>query len=84
MTKSGVFKLVGLIIIVVLAAAAYLLWPILSQKAEHRVGEIGLTSNEIAANGPLPGDVTLYLKELACQQKLKTGYYPSINGAEIA
>jgi len=84
MTKSGVFKLVGLIIIVVLVAAVYLLWPILSQKAEHRVGEIGLTSNEIAANGPLPGDVTLYLKELACQQKLKTGYYPSINGAEIA
>src|SRR3974377_215218 len=84
MARSGVFKLVGLIIIVVLVAAVYLLWPILSQKAEHRVGEIGLTSNEIAANGPLPGDVTLYLKELACQQKLKTGYYPSINGAELA
>jgi len=44
-----------------------------------------LTSNEVAANGPLPGDVTLYEKELACAEKLSTpGYYLSINGAEIA
>ncbi|MGB8771364.1 MAG: hypothetical protein WCC92_17230 [Candidatus Korobacteraceae bacterium] len=84
MTRSGVFKVVGLIIIVLLLAAAYLLWPIITHKVEHRVGEIGLTSNERAANGPLPGDVTLYLKELACQQKIQTGYYQSINGAEVA
>jgi hypothetical protein len=45
----------------------------------------GLTSNEVAANGPLPGDVSLYGKELDCAEGLKTpGYYPSINGAEIA
>jgi len=44
-----------------------------------------LTANEKAANGPIPGDVTLYQKELACQQKIKTpGYYPSLNGAEIS
>lgn len=68
----------------VLAVAAYLLLPLLAQKAESEVGKIGLTSNEIAANGPLPGELTLYAKELACQEKLKTGYYPSLNGAEIA
>jgi hypothetical protein len=84
MTKSAALKIIGLIVVVLLVAAAYLLWPLLTQKMEHRVGEIGLTSNEIAANGPLPGDVTLYAKELACQEKLITGYYPSINGAEVA
>ena len=84
MTKSGVFKIVGLIVLVLLVAAAYVLWPIITNRAEQRVGEIGLTSNEIAANGPLPGDVTLYAKELACMEKLSTGYYASINGAEIA
>lgn len=42
-------------------------------------------SNISAANGPIPGDVTLYAKELACQQKISTpGYYPSLNGAEIS
>jgi hypothetical protein len=35
-----------------------------------------------AANGPIPGDVTLYAKELACQQAIATsGYFSSLNGA---
>jgi len=86
MTKSGIFKLVGLIALVLLAVAAYrLLGTAVEPKIEHRAGEIGLTSNEIAANGPLPGDVSQYATELACAQNLQTpGYYPSINGAEIA
>jgi hypothetical protein len=43
-----------------------------------------LTSSEIAANGPLPGDVGLYQKELATAQRhAAPGYYPSINGAEL-
>ena len=43
------------------------------------------TSNEIAANGPIPGDVSLYKKELGIAHNLKTpGYYSTINGAEIA
>jgi hypothetical protein len=86
MKVSGALKLGGLVLIVLLAAAVYLLlWPVITQKAEHRIAEIGLTSNEVAANGPLPGDVSLYAKELACTEKLPTpGYYPSINGAEIA
>jgi len=85
MKRSGLLKLAGLALIVLLAAAVYLLlWPVITQKVGHRLAEIGLTSNEIAANGPLPGDVSLYLKELACAEKLPTpGYYPSINGAEL-
>ena len=44
-----------------------------------------LTDNEKAANGPLPGDLSLYEKELRGCESLKTpGYYPSLNGAEIA
>ena len=42
-------------------------------------------SNLEAANGPIPGDVTLYADELACQQKIPTpGYFSSLNGAEIS
>ncbi len=86
MKLLGPLKLAGLVLIVLLAVAVYLLlWPVITQKAEQRIAEIGLTSNEVAANGPLPGDVTLYAKELACTEKLLTpGYYPSLNGAEIA
>ncbi|MGB8223402.1 MAG: hypothetical protein WCF10_12530, partial [Polyangiales bacterium] len=44
-----------------------------------------LTSNERAANGPLPGDLSLYESELReCQRLASPGYYPSLNGAEIA
>jgi len=77
MTKSGIFKLVGLVALVLLAVAAYrLLGTAVEPKIEHRIGQIGLTSNEIAANGPLPGDVSQYAKELACAQNLPTpGYY---------
>ena len=39
----------------------------------------------VAAHGPIPGDVTLYAKELACQQAIATpGYYSSLNGAELS
>jgi outer membrane protein assembly factor BamB len=44
-----------------------------------------LTSNEIAANGPFPGNLSLYAPELSCCQQLETpGYYQSLNGAEVA
>src|SRR6266446_3255207 len=85
-STSRVLKIVGLILVVLLLVAGYLLvWPAFRPKVEHRISDIGLTSNEIAANGPLPGDVSLYLKELACVEKIPTpGYYQSINGAELA
>jgi hypothetical protein len=48
-------------------------------------GQRSLTSNEIAANGPLPGDVSLYAQELAlAAMHTSPGYYPSLNAAEIA
>jgi hypothetical protein len=86
MTRSGILKLVGVVIVVVLAAAVYrLLGTVIGAKVEVQVPKVGLTPNQVAAHGPLPGDVGLYLKERACQQKIPTaGYYSSLNGAEIA
>jgi len=85
MPRSGKFKLVGLVIVILLVYAAYrLLWTTVEPKVERRVVQIGLTSNEVAANGALPGDLDLYEKELACQQSIPTpGYYSSLNAAEI-
>ncbi len=85
MTRSGILKLVGLAIVVLLAVAVYrLLGTVIEQKVEHRIAEIGLTSNEVAANGPLSGDLSLYSKEFACAEKRPTpGYFQSINGAEL-
>jgi hypothetical protein len=86
MKKSTIIKLAIAAFVVLLLVVAYrLLWTVIWPKAEHRISEIGLTPNEVAANGPLPGDVSLYARELACSEKLPTpGYYPSLNGAEIA
>ena len=43
------------------------------------------TSNEIAANGPVPGDLSKIEAEWACSQQRKTpGYFPSLNGAEVS
>ncbi|GEM_PF-6609131 len=68
-----------------MVVAYRLLWTSIRPKSEQRLSEIGLNSNEIAANGPLPGEVSLYDKELRCCQGLPTpGYYPSLNAAEIA
>lgn len=78
--------LITLVVGVVLGVITYkLLWTAVQPKIEHRLSEIGLTPNEKAANGPLPGDVSLYEQELAAQQKIPTpGYYSSLNGAEIS
>ena len=86
MKKSSILKWVGLVIVVLLAVAVYrLLGTVIGAKVEERVARIGLTPNQVAAHGPLPGEVGLYAKELACQQKVPTpGYYSSLNGAEIA
>ena len=86
MIKSSIIKFAAAAVIVLLLVVAYkLLWTVIGAKVEQRVARIGLTPNQVAANGPLPGDVSLYAKELACQQKIPTpGYYPSLNGAEIA
>ena len=67
------------------ATACRMVAPIAEAKIAQRMERIGLTSNEIAAHGPLPGDVGLYAKELACSRALPTpGYYSSLNAAEIS
>ncbi len=86
MTRSRIPMIAGLVLLLLVAFVAYRLGgTVVGGKVAQRVANIGLTSNEVAAHGPLPGDVGLYLKELACQQQTPTpGYYSSLNGAEIA
>ncbi len=86
MTRSRIFKWAALVIVVLLAVIVYrLLGTVIGAKVEQQVAKVGLTPNQVAAHGPLPGDVGLYAKELACQQKIPTpGYYSSLNGAEIS
>src|SRR6516162_5031507 len=82
MNRRTIIELGLAAIVLLLGYVAYrLLGTVIEQKVEQRVAEIGLTPNEVAANGPLPGDVSLYAKELACSEQLPTpGYYSSING----
>jgi hypothetical protein len=48
------------VLLVRLGVTAYrLFWTTIEPGIEHRLGQIGLTANEKAANGPLPGDVSL-------------------------
>lgn len=86
MKRRGYVGLAGLVLLVALGFVAYrLLGTVIESKIERKVSQIGRTQNEIGANGPIPGDVSLYPKELACQQRLPTsGYYSSLNAAEIA
>jgi hypothetical protein len=86
MKTSSILKWVGLVVLVVVAVAVYrLAGTIIGAKVEEHAARVGLTPNQVAAHGPLPGDVGLYAKELACQQKIPTpGYYSSLNGAEIS
>jgi hypothetical protein len=86
MRKSIFIKLALVAIISLLAIIAYkLFWSVAEPKVEYKVAQIGLTSNEVAAQGPLPGEVSLYTGELACAEAQHTpGYYSSLNGAEIS
>jgi hypothetical protein len=80
------FALIAIVVAIILGIVAYrLLWTAVEPKIENRVAQIGLTDNEKAAVGPLPGDVSLYESELRASQALTSpGYYPSLNAAEIA
>ena len=84
MNKTAIiFLCIGAIV----GIAAYeLLWTVAKPKLEHRASQIGLTENEKAANGPLPGDVSLYQKEFEASQQIPTpGYFQSLGGgAELA
>jgi hypothetical protein len=48
-------------------------------------GGLVTTADMLAANGPLPGNLSLYATEVACSAAQNTtGYYSSLNGAEVA
>jgi hypothetical protein len=65
-------------------ALGALLLPPSKAAAQSLLERFERTDNEKAANGPLPGDVSLYLDELACAEKTPTpGYSSSINAAEL-
>ena len=78
--------IIALVIGVVAAIVGYkLLWTSVAPKVAHSLDQIGLTANEKAANGPLPGDLSLYDDEFAASAALTSpGYFPSLNAAEIA
>lgn len=86
MKKSTIIKwLIAIVLILIVFIAYNLLWTTVKPKIEHKVGQIGLTDNEKAANGPIPGDVSLYIKEWECCQELDMpGYLKGLNTAEIA
>jgi len=86
MKANKLILILSLAVGAILGIAVYkLLGTAIAPKVEHRLSEIGLTSNEIAAQGPLPGDLSLYERELRASEALSSpGYFPSINGAEIA
>lgn len=53
--------------------------------AETDQGTAQVPSNEAAANGPFPGDLSVIQREWDCVQNLDTpGYFKSMNGAEVA
>jgi hypothetical protein len=73
-SKRKAVKIAGFIVLLLVLAAE---GPAISQ--------IHLTPNEIAANGPLPGDMSLYQSELSCAETMPAaGYFSSINAAELA
>ncbi len=78
--------IISLVVGAIIGIGAYkLLWTVVEPKIEQRISQGGLTDNEKSANGPLPGDVSLYQTEFEACQKLSTpGYFPTLNGAEIA
>ncbi len=86
MTLKRTLKWLGLLLLVALGLIIYKLFaPAIGLLTAGQINKIGLSPNELAANGPLPGEVSLYQQELACSQQLPTpGYYPTLNGAEIA
>lgn len=69
--------IVNLVAVVVIGA--------LSHTIPASAEQTGLSPNQIATKGPIPGDVGLYQQEFACTQGTSTpGYFQSLNAAEIS
>jgi len=72
-------------IILTLAAMVLAAQTTSTSSAQEVAAKLSLTPNMEAANGPIPGDLSLYEKELAEAAKhTSPGYYPSLNAAEIS
>jgi len=86
MDRSTIIKLlIGLVIVLLFVIAYKFLWTTIQPKLGNKVKTIGLTDNEKAANGPIPGVVSLYQKEWDCCQNLEMpGYLKGLNTAELA
>ena len=70
--------------IIAVATIVFVASSIVSQAQPQNVDR-KQTSNEVAANGPIPGNVSLYQKEWELAKKYTSpGYYPSLNAAEIS
>ena len=78
MTRSVTLKVVAVIVMVLLIAALYLLWPVLSRKVEHRAGQdrpdvqrncsqrtASRGCNSVRKGGGLPGEIADRLLPLA-------------------
>lgn len=53
--------------------------------AQEPAATAELTPNEVAAGGPIPGDLSLFEKELELAARYTSpGYYPGLNSAEIS
>ncbi len=79
--KTTVHIVLGLGVVAAGVATA-VFWP----KASNAVTALtnARTADEKAANGPLPGNVTLYNQQFAESAKYASpGYFPSLNGAEV-
>lgn len=86
MTKGKIIKWSVIVLVVIALFVVYkLFWNIIEPKIEYKIEQIGLNESEKAANGPIPGDVSLYQEEWDCCQRLQMpGYLKGLNTAEIA
>ena len=70
---------------VIMVGLLMVITSIISSSVSANIENTTITSNMLAANGPLPGNLSLYAEEVACSAKQNTfGYYSSLNGAEVA
>ena len=75
----------GLFYILTSTALSFLMLMGHPLSAQENTDQTGGNSNLEAANGPFPGDLSLYRKEVEIAKKhTSPGYYPSLNAAEIS
>lgn len=67
------------------AAAVFVAGSTFTSSAQEPASKLEFTPNMQAANGPIPGDISLYEKEFAeAAEHTSPGYYPALGAAEIS